>query len=309
MYLHQDKESFNRLVHTVALRLNIDDEIVEKDYYLVLFLKKLVALEDSNFQFIFKGGSSLSKCYHLINRFSEDIDITSNGPLPKRKKDKKVYFSKISEVCSHLGLTIIDEDNVPFWRHLVRYYVDYSRQMDGNKTGKNLLIETSFYEEVNEFEQKEIVSLIGEEIIRSNSLVEATKYELEPFIVNVQRIDRTLIDKVFALCDYYLSKDYDKRSRHIYDIYKILELNLVSLDADFKKLFHRVYISRKNCDNPMCLSAKGDYKISELINEIVQSNVFRSDYNLISNGLIYDNVSYNQAVGALKFLASSGCFD
>ena len=47
------------------------------------------------------------------------------------------------------------------------------------------------------------------------------EYSLNPFEMKVQGIDRTLADKVFAVCDYYLQAKVAKHSRHLYDIYKL----------------------------------------------------------------------------------------
>lgn len=50
---------------------------MEKDYYLTLFLKSLVARQRG---IVFKGGTSLSKCHKVIDRFSEDIDLNYVTP-------------------------------------------------------------------------------------------------------------------------------------------------------------------------------------------------------------------------------------
>lgn len=47
---------------------------------------------------------------------------------------------------------------------------------------------------------------------------ELENFYLEPFEMKVQGIDRTLVDKVFAICDYYMRNRVKKHSRHIYDI-------------------------------------------------------------------------------------------
>ena len=56
--------------------------------------------------------------------------------------------------------------------------------------------------------------------------------------MKVQAIDRTLIDKVFAICDYYMKGDVRRHSRHIYNIFKLLPM--VPLDDDFGKLVKEV---------------------------------------------------------------------
>ncbi len=74
MYLHiEDKELFRDVVVTVSEMTGLEESIIEKDYYVTMILRLLVDLNPS---VVFKGGTSLSKAYHIIDRFSEDIDIT-----------------------------------------------------------------------------------------------------------------------------------------------------------------------------------------------------------------------------------------
>ena len=73
MNLHTNKELFDQAVIMASEAMMINPAIVEKDYYVTYLLKELVSQEPN---IIFKGGTSLSKCYKLINRFSEDIDLS-----------------------------------------------------------------------------------------------------------------------------------------------------------------------------------------------------------------------------------------
>ena len=98
MMLHNEKDLFRQIVLLTSEATGINSGIVEKDYYVTMFLKALVAKQP---QLIFKGGTSLSKCYRLIERFSEDIDLNlecekkpSEG-LRRRLKDN--IFSVIDE--------------------------------------------------------------------------------------------------------------------------------------------------------------------------------------------------------------------
>ena len=92
MRLHENKGLFKEYITTISQAMNyLDPSIVEKDYYVTLFLKKIVEIQPN---IIFKGGTSLSKCYKVINRFSEDIDLNVDTELIKlteggRKKLKK----------------------------------------------------------------------------------------------------------------------------------------------------------------------------------------------------------------------------
>ena len=74
MILHNDKEIFNELIETTAGVLGIPAVFIEKDYWVTYILNKL---SKSTYKetAIFKGGTSLSKAYKIIDRFSEDIDL------------------------------------------------------------------------------------------------------------------------------------------------------------------------------------------------------------------------------------------
>jgi hypothetical protein len=58
-----------------ASRLGMNPAIVEKDFWVRWMLKRLFAEPSIKDQMVFKGGTSLSKVYGLIDRFSEDIDL------------------------------------------------------------------------------------------------------------------------------------------------------------------------------------------------------------------------------------------
>lgn len=71
--MHNHKKGFNELISVVAAFKNLPESAIERDYFIVLLLYNLVNSEYVN-QCVFKGGTSLSKCYpNSIERFSEDI--------------------------------------------------------------------------------------------------------------------------------------------------------------------------------------------------------------------------------------------
>ena len=73
MYLHRYRETFKDIIEQTADSSGRTPAVVEKDYYVTLILK---LLSEQLSQCVFKGGTSLSKGFHVIDRFSEDIDIT-----------------------------------------------------------------------------------------------------------------------------------------------------------------------------------------------------------------------------------------
>lgn len=87
--LHNDRDLFEQIVLRTAEDKGINAAIIEKDYYVTLFLKEIVKVVPD---IIFKGGTSLSKCYHLIERFSEDIDLnidTESRPTEGQRRNLK----------------------------------------------------------------------------------------------------------------------------------------------------------------------------------------------------------------------------
>ena len=108
MYLHKDdKELLRDIIVTVSERTGIDESIVEKDYYVTMILKELV---QRNPNVVFKGGTSLSKAYHVIDRFSEDIDITFEEHLGEARR-KKIKYQLL---YTYITLIYIILDNYSF---------------------------------------------------------------------------------------------------------------------------------------------------------------------------------------------------
>jgi predicted nucleotidyltransferase component of viral defense system len=70
-----DREAFAALRDQTAARMGMPVGIVEKDYWAVEVLRSVTAPLSSVERVVFKGGTSLSKVYGLIERFSEDIDV------------------------------------------------------------------------------------------------------------------------------------------------------------------------------------------------------------------------------------------
>lgn len=91
-YLHRHNE-YKDLIRAVAEEKGIAADLVEKDYWI---MHCLYGLKAQNYSFELKGGTSLSKGFGLIHRFSEDIDIRIEPP-----KSAKVSIGKNQNKVSH----------------------------------------------------------------------------------------------------------------------------------------------------------------------------------------------------------------
>lgn len=95
------------LFQETAKRRGMSDAVVEKDFWVCWTLGRLFADPLLSRKILFKGGTSLSKVFKLIERFSEDIDlildwreITDVDPEAKRSKSKQALFNKEIQVAA-----------------------------------------------------------------------------------------------------------------------------------------------------------------------------------------------------------------
>jgi len=78
---------FKPTIEAAAERLNISATAIEKDYWVSEVLRVLAARHHGNF--LFKGGTSLSKAFQIVDRFSEDVDILIfNGGASRGVSDR-----------------------------------------------------------------------------------------------------------------------------------------------------------------------------------------------------------------------------
>ena len=299
-FLHNDKETFSQAINLVTNKNGIRSEIVEKDYYVTMILRLL----SERLPFIvFKGGTSLSKCHKAINRFSEDIDITIDTTISQGQK-KKVKEA-IEEVSSILGLTIPNIDKTRSRRDYNRYEIEYNpiNELDDIAVLPTVILETSYTAISFPVSELPVHNYIGDMMLEeAPDYIE--RYSLSPFTMKVQDINRTLADKVFAVCDYYLQNKTEKHSRHLYDIYKLLPL--VPQDESFKKLVKEVREVRAL--SPVCPLAKPDVDVVELLKQIISGNVYKSDYVKITEDLLEEELNYETVLPALKQIAENGMF-
>ena len=94
--------------------------MIEKD---IIQSMILLGLSKSKIPFVFKGGTSLSKCYELIERSSEDIDLSLNyKPTESEKREIKTI---IIETAKNIGLNLTNSDDVKSRYNYNKYVFEY----------------------------------------------------------------------------------------------------------------------------------------------------------------------------------------
>lgn len=291
--LHNDRETFEQVILKVASETGIEPSIIEKDYYVTLFLKRIVQLQPN---IIFKGGTSLSKCYKVINRFSEDIDLNIDTQSKPTEGQRKKLKENIVSIIDEFGFTLDNADNVRSRRNYNRYIIDYPTVFSSNFLKEHLIIETAVYIKAYPCERLQATSIIYDYLKQNGYEDLIQKYGLEPFELNVQTASRTLIDKLYALGDYYLSDAVQEHSRHIYDIFKLSDI--VSLDANLKQLVSEVFDERK--PHEQCRSAKDGIDMNVLLQEIIDKDIYKKDYEDITEKMLFEDVPYSTAIKTLQ---------
>lgn len=220
----------------------------------------------------------------------------------RKRKSKKAILDSAEE----LGMVIENVDETRSRRDYNRYVVAYDSVLVSSSSvvKSAVLLETSYTAVSFPTVLLPVYSYVGD-MMRHEAPEFIDTFGLAPFMMKVQGVDRTLVDKVFAVCDYYLSGKVAKHSRHLYDIYKLLPL--VSQDDTFKDLIKEVREVR--AQSSICFSALPDVDVSGLLKEIIKENVYRNDYENLTIQLLEENISYDMAIESLKKLVESKFFD
>ena len=300
MKLHENRDLFLQAVKETSAYFGMPQAIIEKDYYVTLILRELAGRIPG---LIFKGGTSLSKCYHIIERFSEDIDLTLDAGHHTQRQRQNVKAAVIS-VCDLYGMRITNAAEIKSRRDHNRYTIEYSPVHSYEGLSRELLIETTFMQDPYPNETRTASSAIFDFLLKNGNDNIIAEYGLQPFEIGVQSLKRTLIDKVFALCDYMLVGRTERISRHIYDLFRLL--TAVDLNDELKALVRDVRRERKG--GLKNLSAKDGADVPGLLSEMLEKEFFKSDYEQNTMLLLRTPIPYEEAAKALEEIIASGIF-
>lgn len=298
----------------------IDEAAAEKDWWVTAILYALFQTKAAQY-LLFKGGTSLSKGWDIIERFSEDIDLalgreffikeknllcancTSNTQIHKfREKAQDYLFGEFKEEFKEhleklgLGVTVLAENEVEDENGNLKkvdhdkdpsvIFVQYPSlyNSDAPYAKPTVKIEISVLSMTEPYEMKRISSLV-EQVYKD----EEVDSDIVQTIKTVNPA-RTFLEKAFLLCEEYQKKEPRtyRMSRHFYDLEKLYHTKYKDMALGDSKLYHDIVEHRKKFYHAGYVNYNKELPSSIMIvpsKELVPK--YEADYNEMRSNFIY----------------------
>jgi len=233
--LRDNLDELDVLVDQTANELGLPAQFVEKDFWATEVLRaatinRSVLLKDGTrapVTFLFKGGTSLSRVFKLVERFSEDIDLLAVFPEEASIKAKdKVLKEIVTATAEHLRLSQTDVtpgSSTTGVKRNTTFHYPTSRESDGTKEG--VLLELGTRGGLYPASTHKYRSMLADFAINTLNEDVNSWAEFADFDVPVLAPERTLLEKIAAVHDSAERKNTEKLSkhgRHFYDIARLL---------------------------------------------------------------------------------------
>lgn len=301
---------------------------IEKDWWVTLTLK---ALFESPFakHFIFKGGTSLSKGWKLIERFSEDIDIALN-PIAFGKEYKNnpshTYVKTLKkEGCAFTSTVLLNVLKTQFlhWGLMTNDVSIEAESVDNkipDKDPQTLFIKyKSLYtahryiaDEVKvEFSVRSLKDPHEEVNIESilSNVFPNINYEEIAFKVIAVKPEKTFLEKIFLLHEKFQNLNSDtikieRLSRHLYDLVKIMDSEAGNIGLKDQELYKTLIEHRRNYIRLSGVDYNTlNYSTISFIPPDAVLEMFKKDYNAMQEAMIYgESPDFDTMIEKLRLL-------
>ncbi len=234
--LRENPDDLDTLVNITAEALRMPAVYVEKDFWVTEVLRaasidRTVALPDGStapVTFTFKGGTSLSRVFRIVERFSEDVDLLAVFPVRATSGARHKVLKEVDEaVRNHLGLgdqqALVGSSTTGVKRYTTYLYPTGNRDPS---LKEGVLLELGSRGGAQPSAVHSYRSLIAEHAITALGESASTWEEFAIFSVNVLAPERTLLEKLAAVHDAASRNDREallKHGRHFYDIHRLLQ--------------------------------------------------------------------------------------
>jgi hypothetical protein len=314
MNLHENKTLFQQAVRFTAQEMKIPDLYIEKDYWVTFALKQIFSEETKEYC-VFKGGTALSKCYGIVERFSEDIDLVIMKTGEESANQLKNRLKKVSQILEkHLPEVAVNNITQKMGMNRKTAHT-YSKEFQGNygQIRDVIIVEASWLGYYEPYEQKNVRTFISEMMLRNGQENLIEELQLQEFPVNVLKPERTFCEKIMSLVRFSYSEDYiaDLKSkiRHTYDLHQMLQQKEI-LDffesEDFERMLNKVgqddVVSYKN-DNEWLKFHPKDSRFFAKLDEIWTQlePTYKTDFRNLVYGELPDTEKVKLSLERLKY--------
>lgn len=227
MKLHENSLLFRQAIQATADQLQIPAIYVEKDYW-VTFALYLIFHHSIGDDVVFKGGTALVKCYGIIERFSEDIDLVVIRREGETDSKLSTKIKKVGQVI-HEMLPEIQVEGLTHKRGMTRKTAhSYQKSFDGlyGQVRDSIVVEATWLGYYEPYRRKTIQPFVGEMVEKQEKNL-AEQFQLQAFEVQVLEPSRTLCEKIMSLVRFSYGEvpltDLKKKIRHTYDLHQLLQ--------------------------------------------------------------------------------------
>ncbi|WEK36041.1 MAG: nucleotidyl transferase AbiEii/AbiGii toxin family protein [Candidatus Pseudobacter hemicellulosilyticus] len=227
MKLHENEQLFREAIQFTAQQMGIPEIFIEKDYW-VTFALFTIFKSGLGTEVVFKGGTSLLKCYGLIKRFSEDIDLVV---LRREGESNNKLTGKIRAISEIVSTTLpeVDLPKVTVKMGMNRKTAHaYKKQFPGEygQIRDLIIVEATWLGYYEPYTEMPINSFIYDMMLSTGQQKIAEEYHLLPFTAKVLSPTRTICEKIMSLVRFSYSEDpvgnLQLKIRHAYDLHQLL---------------------------------------------------------------------------------------
>ncbi|MGY6521962.1 MAG: nucleotidyl transferase AbiEii/AbiGii toxin family protein [Mongoliitalea sp.] len=228
MNLHENKTLFRQAVQFTADQMKIPAIYVEKDYWVTYALFTIFNNEIGK-DTVFKGGTALSKCYKMIDRFSEDIDLVVLRREGESNNRLTTKIRRISDVVN----AILPEVTIEGITHKMgmnrKTAHSYNKEFKGDygQVRPEIAVEATWLGYFEPYTTRSIISFVGQMMLDNKQSEIAKENGLLPFDLLALEPTRTTCEKIMSLVRFSYSEnpvdDLKKKIRHTYDLHQLLK--------------------------------------------------------------------------------------
>jgi len=305
-WLRLSKERRIEVLNQATELTGLPATAIEKDWWVSLCLNASFSLQYGE-NIVFKGGTSLSKGWDLIERFSEDIDLAINrkffgfdGDISKtqiRRLRKQSCQFISTEFLKDLTLILTDWGAIAECKLFAQPVKDsdkdpqvievhYNSVVDSSEyLPQRVLIEVSSRSLIEPTEKREINSVLSVYFPRLDISTAA-------FVIPTVLPQRTFLEKIFLLHEEFSQEPdkirIDRLSRHLYDLERLMDTEYGIAALQDKELYNNI-VSHREKFNPLRgldYSNHTPEKIKIIPPDSVMKN-YENDYTEMTKFMIY----------------------